>query len=79
MMTVAIPSIAPKVWNVEANAIPVTMPGRVSGSTTRKLIVDLPKNENRCTANAAIVPSISAISIAQSPANTEVATASRAP
>src|SRR5439155_10801380 len=65
--------------NVALSAMPVTMPGSVIGSTRRKLIERRPKNRYRCTANAAIAPSTSAMAVAQSPATTEVPSADIAP
>ena len=59
--------------NVAFSAIPVTMPGSVIGSTTRKLTVCLPKKSYRWTANAAIVPSTSAITVAPRPTTAELA------
>jgi hypothetical protein len=74
MITVARPSVTPSAEvNVALSAIPVTMPGSVIGSTTRKLTTFLPKNANRCTANAAIVPSTRAIAVAPRPTTTELA------
>ncbi|ANF31903.1 hypothetical protein A0130_09650 [Leifsonia xyli] len=83
MITVAIPRVTPSgprtVVNVDASAMPVTMPGSVMGRTTRKLMLCRPKNWKRCTANAAIVPSTRAMAAAHSPQSTEVASASAAP
>src|SRR5512132_3294193 len=49
-----------KVLIDEFRAIAVTMPGRAIGRTRRKETALRPKNENRCTANAAALPSRSA-------------------
>ena len=65
--------------NAFCRAIPVTIPGRAMGSTTRKLTLDRPKNLYRATANAAIVPSTRAIAVAPSPALTEFSRPSIAP
>src|SRR4051795_988145 len=73
-MTVARPSVTPSAEvNVAFSAMPVTMPGSVIGNTTRKLTTFRPKNAWRCTANAAIVPSTSAITVAPTPTTAELA------
>ena len=73
-ITVASPSVMPSAEvNVAFRAMPVTMPGNVIGSTTRKLTVLRPKNSYRWTANAAIVPSTSAIAVAPTPTSAEFA------
>ena len=59
--------------NVAFSAMPVTMPGSVIGSTTSRLTTSRPKNRYRCTANAAMVPSTSAIAVAPRPTTTELA------
>ena len=74
MITVARPSVMPSAdVNVAFSAMPVTMPGSVIGSTTRKLTTSRPKNRYRCTANAAMVPSTNAIAVAPRPTTTELA------
>ena len=55
------PNGTPNVLIVEFNEIAVTIPGSAIGSTRRKETVFRPKNRNRCTANAAALPKISAI------------------
>ena len=55
------------------------MPGSAIGSTTSSETASRPKNRYRCTANATIVPSTSAMAVAPRPAFTEVHSASRAP
>ena len=59
--------------------MPVTMPGSASGRMTTNEIVSRPKNRWRETANAASVPSSSAISVAPVAAFTDVHSASRTP
>ena len=49
---------------VERKAIPVTMPGRASGSTTRNETASRPKKRLLATARAAMVPSTSANTVA---------------
>ena len=61
----------PSVWNVLLSAMPVITPGRAIGRTRRKLIDSRPKNEWRCTAIAASVPSTSAIATAPRAASIE--------
>ena len=61
---VSTPNGTPNVLIVEFNAIAVTIPGSAIGSTRRKETVFRPKNRNRCTANAAALPKISAITVA---------------
>src|SRR3954454_10275660 len=65
--------------NALLRAMPVTMPGSAIGRRTRSEIVLRPKNRYRDTANAAIVPSSSAMAVAPSPAFTLVVSAARAP
>ena len=65
--------------NVAFSAMPVTMPGSAIGSTTRNEIVSRPKKRWRATANAASVPSSSAISVAPVAAFIDVSSASRTP
>src|SRR5438132_14113379 len=55
----------------ELSAIPVMIPGSASGSTSRNDTASRPKKRKRCTANAAVEPSSSAIPSASSPARTE--------
>src|SRR3954453_5336041 len=75
MITVANPSVIPSAdVNVALSAIPVTIPGKVIGSTTRKLTTSRPKKRDRFTANAAMVPSTNAIAVAARPTTTEVPT-----
>src|SRR3954452_13794061 len=61
----------------EFSAIPVMIPGSASGRTSRNDTASRPKKRKRCTANAAIVPSASAIAVAISPARTDSHSASR--
>src|SRR5215470_5024679 len=62
----------------ELSAMPVTTPGRASGSTSRNVIASRPKNAKRLTTAAAAVPSKSAISVAAPAALSERTSASRA-
>src|SRR5690349_14783254 len=55
----------------EFSAIPVMIPGSASGSTSKKAIDSRPKKRKRCTANAAIDPSTSAIPVESNPARTD--------
>src|SRR5579884_317208 len=55
----------------EFSAIPVMIPGSASGRTSANDTASRPKNRNRCTANAAIVPSAIAIAVEISPALTD--------
>ena len=61
----------------EFRAIPVTMPGRAIGRMSTSEKSWLPKNRNRCTANAAAVPRTSAIPVAIRPTRIESHIASR--
>src|SRR5258708_6764231 len=60
----------PKVKN-EFSAMPVMIPGRAIGSTITNDTASRPKNRNRCTAKAAIEPSVTAIVVAISAALTD--------
>ena len=62
-----------------ASATPVTTPGSAIGKMISSETVSRPKNRNRCSASAAIVPSTSAISVATRATCTDTQTASRAP
>src|SRR5437660_8832516 len=62
----------------EFSAMPVMIPGSASGSTSRNDTASRPKKRKRCTANAAEVPSSSAIASASSPARTDSHSAWRA-
>src|SRR4051794_22089699 len=73
------PSGASASRKVALSAMPVTMPGSASGSTTRRETAPRPKNSNRDTARAASVPSTRAMSVAPTPAFTDVHSASRTP
>src|SRR5919197_5178158 len=68
---------AQKVKN-EFSAIPVMIPGSAIGSTSTNETASRPKKRNRWTANAAAVPSPTAIAVATSAALTERTNASRA-
>ena len=57
---------------IEFSARAVTIPGSAIGSTKANEIVLRPKNENRCTANEASVPRISASVVAAIPALIEL-------
>ena len=59
--------------------MPVTMPGSAIGSTMTRLTALRPKKRWRVNANAASVPSTSAIAVAHSPVCTECNSASRGP
>ena len=59
------------------SAMPVTMPGRAIGRSSRNETTSRPKNRNRCTANAASDPSTSAVPVASSPALSDRRSASR--
>ena len=65
--------------NVALSAMPVTIPGSASGSTTRNEIVSRPKKRWRATANDASVPSTSAIAVAPMAAFSDIHSASRTP
>src|SRR5919202_1105157 len=70
-------------WNAaneknELSAIPVMTPGRAIGRITTNETRSRPKNRNRATANAAIVPSTSAMPVAASAALIESQKAVRA-
>ena len=58
--------------------MPVMIPGRASGRTSRNEIVSRPKKRKRTTAAAAIVPSTSAAALASSADLIESQSASRA-
>ncbi len=62
-----------------ASAMPVTMPGSAIGRMISSETESRPKNRNRCSARAAMVPSTSATSVATIATCTETHTASRAP
>src|SRR5438309_9525315 len=55
----------------EFSAIPVMIPGSAIGSTIRNETASRPKKRKRCTANAAIEPSVTAIVVAISAALTD--------
>src|ERR1700722_16972264 len=55
----------------EFNAMPVMIPGRAIGSTSRNEIASRPKKRKRGTAKAAIEPSVIAIAVEMSPARTD--------
>src|ERR1700730_10880725 len=55
----------------EFNAIPVMIPGRAIGSTSRNEIASRPKKRKRSTAKAAIEPSTIAIAVEIRPARTD--------
>src|SRR6478609_2297751 len=55
----------------EFSAIPVTIPGRAIGSTSRNEIDSRPKKRKRCTPNDAADPSTSAIVVASAAAFSE--------
>src|SRR3954447_2182850 len=61
----------------ELIAMPVRIPGRAMGSTSRNEIVSLPKNRKRCTPKAAAEPSATAMPVASSAALTDSQSASR--
>src|SRR5919199_303580 len=55
----------------EFSAIPVMIPGSAIGRTSTSEIASRPKKRKRCTANAAVEPSASAIAVAISAARTD--------
>src|SRR5438876_3575231 len=55
----------------EFSAMPVMIPGNAIGSTSKNEIASRPKKRKRCTAKAAIDPSVIAIAVAISPARTD--------
>src|SRR3954453_14442468 len=61
----------------EFSAIPEMIPGSASGRTSRNETVSSTKKRKRCTANAAIDHSASAIAVDSSPALTDSHSASR--
>ena len=61
----------------ELSAIPVMIPGRAIGSTSRNETDSRPKKRKRAMANAAAEPSTSATPVARRPARTESQIASR--
>src|SRR5215471_5971012 len=75
MMIVNTDRSIPAKLNAEFSAIPVTMPGSASGSTSSSDTASRPKNRNRCTPNAAAEPSSTAT--ANRPALTDSTNAAR--
>src|SRR5690349_13631743 len=71
MTIVQIESATPANEKNELSAIPVMIPGRAMGSSSRKFTESLPKNEKRWMAKEAIVPRTSATAVAASPTSTE--------
>jgi hypothetical protein len=68
---VQVESVMWPAMKAELSAMPVTIPGRAIGSTSRNEIVSRPKKRKRATPKAAIEPSASAIPVAVSPTRTE--------
>ena len=64
---------------VESSDRPVTMPGRAIGSTSSSDSAFLPKKRKRDSANAAALPSTSAIAVARRPTLNEFSSAVRVP
>ena len=77
MTIVSSDRLTPAKLNAEFSAIPVMMPGSASGSTSSSDTASRPKNRNRCTPNAAAVPSSSAISVANTAARSDSPSAAR--
>src|SRR5690242_9783149 len=75
---VASDSVVPANVNSEFSAIPVMIPGSASGRTSASGTTSRPAERKRCTANAAIDPSTSAMPVEISPARTDSQKASRA-
>ena len=71
------PNGTPRTLIVEFRAIAVTMPGRAIGRTSRNDTELRPKKLNRCTANAAALPSRRATSVATEATAREFESASR--
>src|SRR3977135_2155891 len=55
----------------EFSAMPVMIPGRAIGRTSRNEIASRPKKRKRSTAKAAIDPSVKAIAVESRPARTD--------
>ena len=72
------PRSQPKRTHALRSATPVTMPGSAIGRTARKPTLCLPKKSWRCSANASIVPSTTATTIATRPIRADDQSASRA-
>ena len=70
MTIVVSENVTPAKAKNEFSAIPVMIPGSASGSTSSSETASRPKNRKRCTANAARVPSVSAIAVEIRPART---------
>ncbi len=73
--TVANPGVTDASFMAESSATPVTTPGRAMGSVRAKVSDSLPGKRPRNIAAAAIVPSTSAIAVAQAATASESPTA----
>src|SRR5216683_1444996 len=71
MTMVIVPSWSPVKEKNEFSAIPVMMPGRASGSTSRNETASRPKNAKLCSAYATAEPSSRASAVASSPTRTD--------